>query len=170
MKTIAQLIILSFISLLVFSCEESADCGLYSTRQARLQFYKYSKSKLVDTTISNVTVKGLTAEKYSIKNGSALRLNLLLNQESDTSVYVMDIDSVFDTLRFITKRELKMVSSDCGFNTAFTLQSFSCTRNKIDTFLWQTGEVTDNAELNVKLIMRVWNENTTKRGISNNIK
>jgi hypothetical protein len=126
-------ILLVFFIFLTFSCEDAADCNYEANRKVKLAFASKSGSKYNDTTIVGLVV---TTSKVKVlyDTVSANQVGLQLSQVNDSSTFYFSFDSIpSDTLIFISTRKLQMISSNCGFNTRFT----------IDSILYTTHNITD---------------------------
>lgn len=149
---------MSFI-IFISSCDDINTCGeLYSDRKLKIAFAQKSKSLIIDSIPSGLSF-------YSLLNGDtsyifyddtvSARLTFPLSQLSDTSEFVLKINKLTDTLLFIASRKIELISSDCGFNTKFTLQKLYYTNNTtIDTMILIESDVNKDVDKNFKLVLK----------------
>lgn len=119
MKNIYVLInILLFFSLL--NCEDSTECGEDTEITVKIDFKKYNNVN-EDSLINNLTVIGI--DTPYLNNNNINSINLSLSQTSDISEFKFNVDTLVDTISFYSKRELYLISYECGFATRYTLDS-----------------------------------------------
>jgi hypothetical protein len=125
--------ILFFILIVITSCDDTADCGYEANRKVKLAFATQNKDKktYADTTVSKLTIYK-SNNKSLYDSASASQVGLPLSQLSDSSEFIFKFDSIAqDTLIFISERKLEMISSNCGFNTRFSIDTVIYTKHNI---------------------------------------
>lgn len=134
-----RLLSLSFIcisALLLSSCDDSADCNYEANRKVKLAFSKKNAKGISDTTIADTLIVKSSIGKVIYDTSYVGQIGLPLSQANDTSVFYLNFDKkFFDTLTFISNRKIEMVSSNCGFNTRFTIDTLIYTTNKISSII-----------------------------------
>lgn len=129
-----KLVLFSFLFISIFflvACDDTSDCRYLENRKVKLNFAKNNKA-LTDTTIKFLSVYVPAMNNKELYDSiSSETLNLSLSQNSDTSVFIVKIKKIYDTLIFISTRRLEMISSECGFNTRFYVDSLAYTKNNI---------------------------------------
>jgi hypothetical protein len=127
-------LIIIFFSVLS-SCEDASDCNYEANRKVKLAFSTYNEVKKLysDTTVSSLDIN-CSNDTILYSNASASSVGLPLSQLSDTSIFYFVFDSIAtdkDTVTFISSRKLEMISSNCGFNTRFAIDSVIYSKNNI---------------------------------------
>jgi hypothetical protein len=153
------------ISFVFVSCDSLTDCQITANRQVKLGFFnKYKKDSIVNKFyIYNID----SIDFYKEVGGS--KVSLTLNPKHDTSTFIFKTDSqnspVSDTIIFFYRRELKLVSSDCGFNMSYTMNDsnfISFTEAKIDTILEVKKTISADVELNYMVLLKTVVKKTVK--------
>ncbi len=119
MKCIS-VIVAVLILLLLANCEESVQCTEDIDISVNISFKTQSSGVKKDTLINNLTVIARDTFYYNMNLNS---INLALSQSSDTSDFKFAVDTLTDTISFYCKRELFMISFECGFATRFILDT-----------------------------------------------
>ena len=116
-KILKAFIFICFSTVIVYlgACADSSDCRYIDNRKVKLSFVQEKGKVFVDSTVSKLSVIILENGKLLYDSVSAKTISLSLSQNNDTSIFILKLDSVSDTLTFFYKRELEMSSSDCGF-------------------------------------------------------
>lgn len=128
---------------------------------------KCTESTVVAANLKSVSVKdGVESEKKfgkivlkelnalvifdTIRNNSSL--NLLLNQEVDTSKFEIILDGNKDTLDIISRRDIHFISYECGFITNFNIDTIiNRSNNFIDSIKVLQPSVTVADDENIKI-------------------
>lgn len=145
-----------FLLLSLFSCSDSSDCFYVSNRKVRLTFVTTSGSTIKDTTINRFSI----VTSYSVPlydTASGQQIGLPLSQVADTSSFYIAFDSIAtDTLTFFYKRNLELISPECGFNTRFNLEHLKFTKNNINSVMLIDSYVDKDIEygVNYKIVIR----------------
>jgi len=140
MKQFFQFIL---ILLTLGSCKEVFDRPPQSLTQVNL----YGKDDLAAQS-TLVSVQGLGLDSIWIDGESVSSFRLPLSDKSDTSVFVLLMDSVADTIMIRYNSQLVYESMESGFYTEHYLQWLRCTSNKIDSI-----------SLIDTLVISIWHEN-----------
>lgn len=167
--TIERIFIICLLAFFVMlcACDNTSECGYLENRKVKLSFAKNNKT-FSDTTINDYSVfipaiqKDLLAKsivrefkppfKDQLSTFSSSSLYLSLSQNSDTSVFILSIKNISDTLSFYSTRRLEMISAECGFNTRFYVDSIRFTKNNIVT-IKEIDPLIDKDVLNNYLIV-----------------
>ena len=148
-----------FVFVAFLSCSDSSDCRYLENRKVKMFFVKNNKT-YSDTTISKFSVIIPALSKNFYDTISSNTLNLSLSQNSDTSIFIFKIKNtkdtlyVSDTLVFFSTRKLEMISSDCGFNTRFVVDSLLYTDNNILSIQKLEGNIDKEVLKNFRIIMK----------------
>lgn len=154
--------ILLILPIVISSCNTCTE-EMTAERSVKIQFAKISGKTYVDSTLDQLDIiinNGQTLSLY--KDTSASKIELPLNQGSDTSIFYILTDSTsgFDTLKFYAKRNLELISPDCGFNTHFTNLRYKYSKVRIDTIEVNSLVITsDLNSLNFTIVLKA---DTTK--------
>jgi hypothetical protein len=145
-----------FLLLSIVSCSDSSDCFYVSNRKVRLTFVTPNGSAVKDTTISNFTIiSSLKDTLYDSASGQ--QIGLPLSQVADTSSFYIAFDSIpIDTLTFFYKRNLELISPECGFTTRFNLEHLKHTKKNIKSVMLIDSYVDKDIEygVNYKIVIR----------------
>ena len=150
------LVLTIFLLLSLFSCSDSSDCFYVSNRKVRLTFVTTSGSTIKDTTVNKFRI--ITSDSLPLYDtASGQQIGLPLSQVADTSSFYIAFDSIAtDTLTFFYKRNLELISPECGFNTRFNLEHFKFTKNNINSVMLIDSYVDKDIEygVNYKIVIR----------------
>ena len=158
------IVVTSILSGLLISCNTCTE-QMTSERSVKLKFGKVSGKTYADTTINTLNIiiekgSGLTDTAYGVS-----KFSLPLDESKDTTKFILVTDSLknvkyrnkhTDTLTFVAKRDLELISADCGFNTRFTNIQGIYTKNHIDTVLINNKNISsDLNSLNFTIVLKV---------------
>ncbi|HOT14991.1 MAG TPA: DUF6452 family protein [Bacteroidales bacterium] len=145
-----------FLLLSFFSCTDSSDCFYVSNRKVRLTFVTANGKTIKDTTISKFSI--VTSDSLPLYDtASGQQIGLPLSQVADTSTFYIAFDSIAtDTLTFFYKRNLELISPECGFTTRFNLEHLKYSKNNITSVLFIDSYVDKDIEygVNYKIVIR----------------
>ena len=140
MKQIAQFF---FLLLALAACKEVYDRPPQS--QVQLNLYNIDDQSSRRTLLS---VRGWNQDSIWIEGSQVSYFLLPLSDQTDTSIFVLLMDSVADTIMINYRTELVYESMESGFYTNHYLQWLRSTRNKIDSI-----------SLIDTLVISTWHEN-----------
>ena len=135
-------VIIFIISILITSCISVEICDDDNNSIMVVNFMTMIDEVPADSTIASLSV-------YGIREGRPD--SLLYNQEPtntfevpldphhDFSRFVVQVDTLTDTLELMHTQELYMISYDCGFGNLFTLENIG-----ISSGLIKSAEIKDN--------------------------
>lgn len=151
MDLVKNTLFIALMLLTAFSCSDDEAC-LSNQHAVQTQLLSAWWDSEVDTTLTEVTVKGLGQEDSIYNNESASELFLPLNFDTDTTVFIITVKTLKDTLRLIAQRDLDFISRDCGYIFTFNLDTVIHTKTFIDSVSIiypkiKYGETTDNIQL-----------------------
>lgn len=154
MKCFKNFVFAVFVVLLVLpaACTQDEIC-LSNQHAVQTGFYSGRSAVDKDTVLQNSSVFGVHPQRDSIYAEETFRSMFLpLSFNHDTTVYVIDNNSLKDTLWFSHSKEMAYISRECGFTFNFTLDSVWFTRVFIDSVAIDVKEVNygENFE-NVKI-------------------
>ncbi|RKD91532.1 DUF6452 family protein [Mangrovibacterium diazotrophicum] len=140
MKQLAQFF---FLLLALAACKEVYDRPPQS--QVQLNLYSIDDESSLTTLVS---VYGLDQDSIWIDSSSVTYFQLPLNDDSDTSIFILSLDLVNDTIMLKYDTELVYESMESGFYTNHYLKWIRSTSNKIDSI-----------SLIDTLVISTWHEN-----------
>jgi len=140
MKQLAQFF---FLLLALAACKEVYDRPPQS--QVQLNLYNIDDQSSRRTLLS---VRGWNQDSIWIDGSQVSYFLLPLSDQTDTSIFVLLMDSVADTIMINYRTELVYESMESGFYTNHYLQWLRSTRNKIDSI-----------SLIDTLVISTWHEN-----------
>jgi hypothetical protein len=150
-------LIASVYTVVLVSCDSLTDCQITANRQVKLGLFNKHKK---DSTVPKIFIYNLDSIDF-YKEVSGSRVSLTLSPKHDTSTFIFKTDSldspVSDTIIFYYRRELKLVSSDCGFNMSYTMNDtnfIAFTEAKIDTILEIKKSISADVELNYMVLLK----------------
>jgi hypothetical protein len=115
------------------SCSSSDIClsNQHAVQVKLLSLY----SKTDKDTVVEVTAIGLgrTDSVYKKEKLSDLFLPLKFDKDTDTTSFVVKLNTGVDTIYFLHRKQLDFVSGDCGYVFSFEVDSVWFTRNPIDS-------------------------------------
>ena len=135
------------------SCDDEIHCDLPTDSFLKAGFYTIENSELEIFVLNNLSVAGIGQEDSLLYNGeNDIQVILLpLSQISDSCGFLFDIDNTIDTIYFYYKRQLHLVSPECGFTTYFDVLNYDFTNNIIDSISVVLPKITTNTKMNVKI-------------------
>jgi hypothetical protein len=160
-----SIFIASVIAVMFGSCDSLTDCQLTANRQVKLGFFNKHRK---DSTVTKVYIYNLDSIDFYKEVGGS-KFSLTLSPKHDTSTFIFKTDSlnspVSDTLIFYYKRELTLVSSDCGFNMSYIMNDTNpvdFTRAKIDTILDLNKSISADVDINYMVLLKPIIKKATK--------
>lgn len=119
-------ILLFIISILITSCISVEICDDDNNSTMVAKFMTLKEEIPVDSTVSSLTLYGIREGKpdsllYN-NQPSVNAFELPLDPHHDYSRFVLQVDTLTDTLELMHTQELYMISYDCGFGNLFTLE------------------------------------------------
>lgn len=121
-QTVRALAILSIV--FVYACgTENSDFCLSNQQSVQAGFYSSYATNDKDSTVSNVFIYSLGVDSITYDTISVNKMYLPLNLNKDTSQFIIDINTLKDTITFVYSKELNFVSGECGFIFSFYLDT-----------------------------------------------
>ncbi|GAO29309.1 DUF6452 family protein [Geofilum rubicundum] len=145
-------IVVALLWLLPASCTQDQIC-LSNQHAVQTGFYSGRSSVDKDTMLQNSSVFGVHPQRDSIYATETFQTMFLpLSFDQDTTIFVIDNNSLRDTLWFSHSKEMAYISRECGFTFNFTIDSVWFTRVFVDSVAIDVKEVnySENFE-NVKI-------------------
>lgn len=126
-------IIAGFIYLMVpGGCNQDELC-LSNQHALQTGFYSAFNVKR-DSVLKKANVYGLDNEDFLIyKEQDISKMFLPLSFQSDTSIFVISNNSLFDTIWVVHNKELQFISRKCGFTFDFTIDTVLYTKTFVDS-------------------------------------
>jgi len=158
LKHLKFLVFTLLLCIIFQSCSNITDCGLIANREVKVVFGKRTNKIISDSTsIPVIYVSAIGTDSIFYDSSlSASKISLPLSQLADSSIFIFKTDSISkDTIKFKYHRELQMVSSDCGFNMAYSsLAKPIFTTHRIDTIITISNIVSSDIDKNFKIVLR----------------
>jgi hypothetical protein len=148
---------LSFFISIISSCDDTADCNYNANRKVKLAFAKKTKGVISDTTNNSKLKITSSVGKTIYDTAYVSQIGLPLNQVNDSSMFYLKFDSIaIDTITFISIRKLEMISSNCGFNTRFTIDTILFTKNNIIDIIIVESKIDKDLDMgrNCRLVLK----------------
>jgi hypothetical protein len=142
--------LLSGIILLQVSCTQES-CYEETVPLMVATFYRTGSDEI--RTADSVTVYGIGMENSRLYNNTknVTYLELPLNASTDGCGFVMKINGITDTVRFIYKNYAHLISEECGITFFHTLESYEVTGNRVDTIIFRNSNITTTYEENIRI-------------------
>ncbi len=140
--------------ILIYACtDETTDFCLSNQQSVQAGFYSsytFKDSSVSDVVIYSVDVDSITYDTVTVSD-VFLPLNMLI----DTSKFIVEINSLKDTVSFVHQKELNFVSGECGFVFSFYLDTVLFSDNSfIDSIAVDNNEIIYNENFeNVKIYL-----------------
>jgi hypothetical protein len=143
---LASLLMLATVSCTTMSCQDETEAFL------KISFYKISTDKLQPP--DSLTVYGLNMSSSKIYNKSAAVQPALipLNNSAEYSEFIIRINGITDTVKFIYSTFPHLISKECGYSyyhTLDTTRTFS--NNGIKEMKVWNGNITTINEENIRI-------------------
>jgi len=135
-------IIIFIISILVTSCISVEVCDDDNNSILVAKFMTMKDELPADSTVSSLTLYGIREGRPdSLLYNNQPNINTFevpLDPHHDFTRFVVQVDTLTDTLELMHSQELYMISYDCGFGNLFTLESI-----EFRTGLIKSAEIKD---------------------------
>jgi hypothetical protein len=148
---LSALLLFLFIVKIIVSCTPESCIG-ETISFANITFYKKATNRL--TSPDSITVFGIgrdSAKLYSSAKNLSI-INLPLDASRDTCEFIMKIDLMTDTLKFIYSSYPHLISKVCGITFYHSLNSLITSRNAIDTIFIENKNITTFSNENIRII------------------
>ena len=125
------------------------------SNQQSVQAGFYSSNSDKDSTVNNVVIYSVGIDSITYDTVSVSKVFLPLNMHKDTSEFIVEMNTLKDTIKFVHQKELNFVSGDCGFVFSFFLDTVIFTdKSFIDTIVVDNSEIIYNENFeNVKIYL-----------------
>jgi len=135
---------------LIQSCTPES-CYQDTISQVKAGFYQTGTgaSIIADT----VSLHGLGMDSLLIHNKSSelTGVRFPLDPSATSSVFVFIINGITDTVTFNYSSFPHLISKECGYSMFHTLESYTSTRNLIDTIIIRNRNITIPNEENIRI-------------------
>ena len=127
------------------SCIEETNAYLKAT------FYSFDTRKIVPP--DKLTIYGIGRDTSKIYDNDAKVQPAMipLNPSSDTSTFIIEINSVSDTLKLIYTSFPHLISKECGYTFYHKLDTLFTTNNAIDSIYTGKKDITTINEENIRI-------------------
>ncbi len=133
MKNVYYIILIVILAAVFGRCETSDIC-LSNQNAAQAGLYSAYSHTDKDTVLTDLYVYGIGSENSLLYDSVSLnKLFLPLSMHSDTSMYLIKVKTLLDTIWFKYKRDLTYVSGDCGMAVEIELDTIWFTDRFIDS-------------------------------------
>lgn len=151
----AKVYITALFFLFFSSCESEDSCEEDVISYLDAGFYTMNDTVPEPISVDDFSAYGIGRQDSMIYDGanSLSGIELPLSPSSDTTGFVFTTGAVADTINFISSRDLRLISMECGFTTHFNLKDISHTSNKIDSIAINKKTVTTGDEENIQIYL-----------------
>ncbi len=133
MKNVYYIILIVILGVVFGRCETSDIC-LSNQNAAQAGLYSAYSHTDKDTVLTDLYVYGVGSENSLLYDSVSLnKLFLPLSMHSDTSMYLIKVKTLLDTIWFKYRRDLTYVSGDCGMAVEIELDTIWFTGRFIDS-------------------------------------
>jgi len=137
---------------LLNSCEPDTACKLSRNVELHISFKTWSDGTLQDTSISDLSIFGISREDSLLYDKSSVEtVSLPLNPSSDSVSFVFTQNEQHDTLLLTYNREIYMLSIECGFITRYKIISASVRGQMADSLSIPESLVSTDDVTNINL-------------------
>ncbi|SMO57759.1 hypothetical protein SAMN06265379_10340 [Saccharicrinis carchari] len=153
-QTVRTLALLSII--VACACgNETSDFCLSNQQSVQAGFYSAYAIDDKDTSVANVLVYSPTVDSIPYDSVTVNNLYLPLSLHKDTSQFIIELNSLKDTVTFVHQKELNFVSGECGFVFSLYLDTILYSDvSFIDTVVIVNDEIIYNENFeNVKIYL-----------------
>ncbi len=155
MKNLAHQYLYIFLSALILFCLSCAPQTCYDNVDAEVKasMYLYSTKKAQAPDSISVWGLGMESDKLFDKVRNVKIMNLPLNVTTDSCVFVIEINDVFDTISFAYDSFEYLISKECGYTYFHTLSEDSpyYTNHAIDSVSVKKRSITNLNEENIRI-------------------
>jgi len=147
-KTFTFLFI-AVISLLLTSC---FDIECINRPEVKVNAFFYDYEKKTKAQPDSVTLHGIDnpVKIYDKQSNLSAALLPLKASENETE-FVIKINGITDTIRFVYSNSLHLISKECGYLTFHKIDAFYYTKNEIDSISLTNKEITPKSIENVAI-------------------
>lgn len=148
---IISALMISLLVILSFSCTP-LNCIEETEAYLKISLYKESSGKLLAP--DSITVYGLNMDSGKLYNRSAAitEIKLPLNNAADKTEFIIKINGISDTVKFIYSSFPHLISKECGYSYYHTLDTTRIfTTNMIKNLKVQNGNITNLNEENIRI-------------------
>jgi len=140
-----------FILFRIFSCTPQG-CLEETDVMVRGSFYQTGTGKI--RTIDSITFTGVGVDTTRIydKALNISSISIPLNSGSDTSVFIMKLNGIADTVTFICKSFPHFISKECGYVFFHSIENVTNTRTDVDFLISNRFTSTANEE-NIRIFL-----------------
>jgi hypothetical protein len=143
---ILSLLLTGFLSCTPLKCLDETEAYL------KISFFKVSTEKLQAP--DSLTVYGLNkaSEKIYNKSTGVLQAHLPLNNSAEFSEFIIRINGISDTVKFIYSSFPHLISKECGYSFYHTLDTTRIySKNEIKGMKVWNGNITNLNEENIRI-------------------
>jgi hypothetical protein len=120
------------ILLIPYGCVQDNFC-LSNQHALQTGFYSAYSATQKDSTLPEATVYGLNNDSILINKKDAGKMFLPLTFDGDTTIFILETNTLADTLWVIHSKESQFISRECGYSWNFKLDTVIHTNAFIDS-------------------------------------
>lgn len=144
------------------SCKQEEICLIPQNLSSRFGFYvKDTANTFKDSVLTNAGIIFLADSLYRIVVNKSSKFAMNLSTVSDSTRFIFQSDtsttnpSTLDTLVLHYNRQLKFISTACGFQYEFNLQKINYTKQLIDSVFILTNLVSNDLnQEHIKIVLK----------------
>lgn len=138
-----------------FSCENYKDCNSPVQTSLGIRFYTFFRGRETDTTLPALTLYGIGKKDSLLEAATpANGIFVPLNAAADSTRFFLRPDTTAtagDTLGVYYTRDLRFISSGCGFTTLYHIDTVYYTTHYIDSVAVATKKIITTNATNLKI-------------------
>jgi hypothetical protein len=136
---------------LLHSCTPET-CTGETTSFVHVSFYKAATNKLAAP--DSITVVGIGMDTTRLYNSAhnTSSINLPLNSSTDSCGFIIKINNITDSLKFVYTSYPHLISKECGITFFYSLESTRAGGSAIDTILIFNKNITTFYGENIRII------------------
>ena len=132
---------IAVLSLLLTSCLDT-ECIDETRTYMRVTFYSYETKKAA--TPDSLSLYGAGNDEKIFDNNKKVALPALISlKDSDNETeFIITINGIDDTMRFVHSNSLYLISKECGYSMYHTIDTVYFTTNEIDSIYLTNKDIT----------------------------
>lgn len=142
---------MAIIGILIFSASCTPDsCYDETEAYVHASLFNFSTKKVVAPDSVSVYGLNMSSRLYNAQRNIAT-LRLPLNPLTGSSVYIVRINNIADTIEFSYTSSVHLISKECGYTYFHSIEAPLYTNNVIDSVAVSLNNVTTSDEENIRI-------------------
>jgi aspartate carbamoyltransferase regulatory subunit len=132
-----------FVAVFILSLTSCFDIECINRPEVKVNAYFYDYDTKKQTPPDSVSLHGIDNPAKIHDKQSNLRAALLpLKASENETGFIIKINGITDTIRFVHSNSLQLISKECGYLTNHKIDTLYFTTNKIDSISLTNREIT----------------------------